>query len=66
MAVTVARRDGLHVALTRFACAGPLQRDYLDLRRRVLAIEDAVLAACVPGATYGGALDVSGPRILRE
>lgn len=57
MAVAVARRDGLHVALTRFASAAPLTSDYAGLRRRVLAIEDAVLRACVPGATYGSVLD---------
>jgi Xaa-Pro aminopeptidase len=56
MAVVVARRGGLHVAATRFAAAAPLDSGYLSLRRRVLAIEDAVLTACVPGATYGGAL----------
>jgi Xaa-Pro aminopeptidase len=56
MAVAVARRGGLHVALTRFAAAGPLNAHDKELRRRVLAVEDAVLRACVPGATYGKAL----------
>jgi Xaa-Pro dipeptidase len=56
MAVVVARRTGLHVAATRFACAGPLDPAYRDRRRRVLAIEDAVLSACRPGARYGEAL----------
>jgi Xaa-Pro aminopeptidase len=56
MAVVVARRHGLHVALTRFASAGPVDRDYAALRTRVLAIEDAVLTASVPGASYGDAL----------
>ncbi|MGO8961015.1 MAG: M24 family metallopeptidase [Streptosporangiaceae bacterium] len=56
MAVVVARRGGLHVAATRFAAAAPLDPGYVRLRRRVLAIEDAVLSACVPGATYGTAL----------
>jgi len=56
MAVTVARRAGLHVAATRFAAAAPLPPAYTSLRRRVLAVEDAVLAACRPGATYGTAL----------
>jgi Xaa-Pro dipeptidase len=56
MAVVVARRAGLHVAATRFASAGPLDPDYRERRRRVLAIEDAVLTACRPGASYGAAL----------
>jgi Xaa-Pro dipeptidase len=56
MAVVVARRGGLHVAATRFAAAAPLDPSYVGLRRRVLGIEDAVLSACRPGATYGAAL----------
>jgi Xaa-Pro aminopeptidase len=56
MAVTVARRAGLHVAATRFAAAAPVPPAYASLRRRVLAIEDAVLSACRPGAAYGAAL----------
>ncbi len=56
MAVVVARRHGLHVALTRFASAGPVEPEYAALRTRVLAIEDAVLGASVPGAGYGDAL----------
>ncbi len=56
MAVVVARRHGLHAAATRFASAGPLDGGHAALRARVLAIEDAVLAACVPGATYGQVL----------
>ncbi len=57
MAVAVARQGGLHVALTRFAASGALSEDYKDLRRRVLAVEDAVLRACITGATYGQALE---------
>jgi Xaa-Pro dipeptidase len=56
MVVIVARRGGLHVALTRFASAVP-DGGYARLRARVLRIEDAVLAACAPGATYGHALE---------
>jgi Xaa-Pro dipeptidase len=56
MAVVVARRAGLHAAATRFASAGPLDPGYARLRARVLRIEDAVLASCWPGATYGAAL----------
>ena len=50
------RRAGLHVAATRFASAGPPDRAYRDLRRRVLTIEDAVLSVSRPGARYGDAL----------
>ncbi len=56
MAVVVARRGGLHAAATRFATAAPLGETYASLRRRVLAIEDAVLSASQPGGTYGSAL----------
>jgi Xaa-Pro dipeptidase len=56
MAVAVARRAGLHVAATRFAAAAPLPPSYASLRRRVLEVEDAVLSACRPGASYGTAL----------
>jgi len=57
MAVVVARRAGLHVALTRFAARAPLEPDYVALRRKVLTVEDAVLRACAPGATYGAVLE---------
>jgi antitoxin VapB len=57
MAVVVARRAGLHVAATRFATAAPLGPDYLALRRKVLAIEDAVLTASTAGSRYGTVLD---------
>ncbi len=56
MAVVVARRSGLHVAATRFATADRLGDTHTALRRRVLAIDDAVLSASQPGATYGFAL----------
>jgi Xaa-Pro dipeptidase len=57
MAVAVARRDGLHAAATRFACAGRPGAAATALRDRVLGIERQVLAACAaPGATYGDAL----------
>jgi Xaa-Pro aminopeptidase len=57
MVVLVARRTGLHAALTRFASVAPVDHGYRALRGRVLAIEDAVLAACRPGSSYGTALD---------
>jgi Xaa-Pro aminopeptidase len=55
MAVLVARRDGLHVALTRHAAtetSAALDRGLAACR----AIHRRVLAACRPGATYGDAL----------
>lgn len=57
MAVAVARRHGLHVALTRFAAAGPVSPDYARLRGRVLDIQDAVLAAGQPGTSYGSVME---------
>lgn len=57
MAVAVARRHGLHAALTRFAAAGRPDPRYAGLRRRVLAVQDAVLAACEPGARYGTVME---------
>lgn len=65
MAVVVARRAGLHVALTRFAAAGQVSREHAALRRRVLAIEDAVLAACTPGSRYGPALEALAAGYVR-
>jgi Xaa-Pro dipeptidase len=56
MAVVVARRAGLHAAATRFASAGPVPPDYAALRARVLGIEREVLAASLPGRSYGDAL----------
>jgi Xaa-Pro aminopeptidase len=53
MAVAVARRGGLHVALTRFASAGPVDPAQAARHREVTAVHDAVLAACRPGKTYG-------------
>jgi len=56
MAVVVARRAGLHAAVTRFASAGPVDAGYASLRERVLAIELDVLSSCTPAASYGTAL----------
>ncbi len=55
MAVLVARRDGLHVALTRHAATAPdptLERGLAACR----AIHRGVLAECRPGARFGDAL----------
>ena len=56
MAVVVAERYGLHVAATRFACAGGLPDGVRRARAGALSIEEATLRACVPGATYGDVL----------
>lgn len=56
MAVVVATRDGLHVAATRFASAGPLDAGLKVGLQSVLNIQDRVLSSCRPGTTYGSAL----------
>ncbi len=56
MAVVVAERHGLHGAATRFACAGRLADRVRHARAAVVAVEEAILRACAPGATYGDAL----------
>lgn len=56
MAVVVAERYGLHVAATRFACAGDLPDGVLHARASALSIEEATLRACVRGTPYGGVL----------
>lgn len=53
MAVAVAERDGLHAAATRFACAGGVTETVGAALAGAAAVEDAMLAACVPGSTYG-------------
>ena len=56
MAVLVARRDGLHAALTRHAATAPdaeLERGLAACR----GIHRSVLGACRPGAAFGDALD---------
>jgi Xaa-Pro dipeptidase len=56
MAVVVAERNGLHAAVTRFACNGTLPEEIRAARAAALAVEEAMLAASFPGATYGGVL----------
>src|SRR5438445_1660308 len=56
MAVVVAERYGLPVAVTRFACAGGLSDGVRRARASALSIEEATLRACVPRATYGDVL----------
>lgn len=57
MAVVVARRRGVHVAVTRFADAEMPSPALGSLIQSVRAIESALLEAVVPGACYGDALD---------
>lgn len=56
MTVVVAERQGLHVAATRFASAGPLVSGVRSARRAASNVERAVLDASKVGATYGEAL----------
>jgi antitoxin VapB len=53
MAVLVARRHGLHVALTRYVACGPTPQLDADLEV-VQQIHRAALESARPGATYGG------------
>ena len=57
MAVVVAERHGLHAAATRFACAGGLADGVRRARAASLEIERVILDTCVPGATYGEAVE---------
>ncbi len=56
MAVVVAERAGLHVALTRFASAGPLGAELRAASDQARSIEQAMLAASTAGSTYGAAM----------
>jgi len=53
MAVAVAERGGLHAAATRFTCAGGLPDGVAKAAAAARAVEDEMLAASVPDATYG-------------
>ena len=55
MAVVVSRRGGLNVAATRFAAAASAPAALEERFAAVRHVETEVLAACVPGATYGEA-----------
>jgi antitoxin VapB len=57
MAVVVGSRGGLHVALTRFAAAGPVAPALAASYRAAQAVEARMLAACRPGATFGDVFD---------
>jgi antitoxin VapB len=74
MAVAVAERGGLHVAATRFVSEGRLSEAQRRVHRDARSVEEEMLAACVPGATYGevmlacarGYRDVGQPEAWRE
>ena len=57
MGVVVARRHGLHVAVTRYAQAAPISAQLAESMARVRNIEAAVLERMTPGSTYGEALE---------
>ncbi len=56
MAVVVARRGGLHVAATRLAVARE-DDPIVALTQELVAVDDAVLAACVPGNSWGSVVE---------
>jgi len=58
MAVLVARRAGLHVALTRYVSVGAIDQRLADGLSASRRIHRKMLAATVPGATYGSVLEV--------
>ncbi len=66
MAVLVARRSGLHVALTRYVSAGPIDPRLVDGFRATRRVHRKVLSATVPGATYGSVLEVLEQAYLAE
>jgi antitoxin VapB len=57
MAVVVGTRGGLHVALTRFATAGPVAPALAASYRAAQIVEARMLAACRLGAAFGDILD---------
>lgn len=74
MAVAVAERGGLHAAATRFVSEGRLTEAQRRVHRDARSVEEAMLAACVPGATYGEVMlacargygEVGQPEAWRE
>ncbi len=65
MAVVVARRAGLHVATTRFASTRAACVESRELQDRVDLVDDEVLRATVPGATYGHVVSALGDAYRR-
>ena len=58
MAVAVAERGGLHAAATRFTCANGLPDGIGKATVAARAVEEQMLAASVPDATYGEVMQV--------
>ncbi len=56
MVVVVARRRGLYAAATRLAVRRA-DDEIVELTRELAAVDDAVLAASLPGGTWGEAVD---------
>jgi antitoxin VapB len=56
MTVLVARRHGLHVAMTRYASAGPVPEPFALSLEGARRIHRQVLTASRPGETYGATL----------
>lgn len=65
MAVVVARRAGLHVAATRFASTRAADLETKAVQDRLDQIDDEVLRATVPGATYGQVVSALGDAYRR-
>lgn len=57
MVAVVCRRNGLHVAFTRFVCASALSPGKRALFEATGRIEQAVLGVCRPGKSYGDATE---------
>jgi Xaa-Pro aminopeptidase len=67
MAVLVGMREGLHVALTRHATAGPPSAELATAQATARRIESLVLHACtVRPATYGDVLQALGAAYRDE
>lgn len=66
MAVLVASRDGLHVALTRYAAAGRLDEQLVADLTRVRRIHRKVLDASRPGTTAGQVLSTLAAGYAEE
>lgn len=64
MAVAVGARGGLHVALTRFASAGPADPGLAAAHRAAHEVEARMLAACVPGTTYGAVMEAGSEAYI--
>jgi Xaa-Pro dipeptidase len=66
MAVLVARRSGLHVALTRYAHIGEVDSIVAEGIEKSRRVQQKVLAAAVPGATFGAVLEALDAAYTEE